>query len=284
VHLSQHLSRARASAQERLFNILAVRAFNAPLLDRDVDYALQLISSYQQDIARAGRDTSELSILELGPGINLGPALLLVGLGARVAVADRFLVGWDRFYHPRFYRRLRERTRLPTSALDAVIAAGQYGANVVRLHKPVEMLVGPANSASFDLVLSTAVLEHVYDFDKAARALAELTRAGGTHFHQIDFRDHKNFSRPLEFLLFDAASYPAHSSGGRRGNRWRLSECLRAFGENGLHVDDVEKNDLTNDAYLDEFVPRLRASSSPYRAFPREDLQVLGARVRLTRV
>lgn len=277
------LWRIPASARERLFNILAVRAFNAALLDRDVDYALQQTATYQNDIASIGRAASGLSILELGPGINLGPPLLLAGLGARVTVADRFLVGFDGLYHPRFYRRLRARTQLPTAALDAVITAGRH-VEVDCVAEPIELLVGKAARAPFDLVLSTAVLEHVYDFDQTARALAQLTRPGGTHFHQIDFRDHRNFGQPLEFLLFDKSSYPALSRDGRRGNRWRLSQCLRAFSENGLRVDDVDRNEFANESYLDEFIPRLRSSNSPYRDFPPEDLGVLGARVRLTRV
>lgn len=53
--------------------------------------------------------------------------------------------------------------------------------------------VGGADSASVDLLVSNAVLEHVEGIEVAYRAMATWLRPGGYASHQIDFRSHSLF-------------------------------------------------------------------------------------------
>jgi hypothetical protein len=84
--------------------------------------------------------------------------------------------------------------------------------------QPIERL-GLLDGQQFDLIVSNAVLEHVFDFASACRMLAMLTRIGGVNSHQIDFRDHLNFERPLEFLLRSDTRFFARKGAPPRWSR-----------------------------------------------------------------
>jgi hypothetical protein len=180
---------------------------------------------------RTGFVLAGSKILELGPGIDFGAQLIIASQGARVTVADRFLAPWDSAYHPQFYRKLRARWDGPAGALDAVIAANGYPEQAIgRIARSGEQL-GSVPAASFDLVISNAVLEHVQDLKRVAHNLARITKSPGLNLHQIDFRDHKDFSRPLEFLLLSEREQSASfkSSHGEFGNRLRASQSISYF-------------------------------------------------------
>ena len=263
----------------RLKRFRWLRAAIPSVLNADVSYALHIARSYLRVLTDRKLNLSGMEILELGPGQNLGAQLILASHGARVTVVDRYLTPWDRTYHPRFYKRLHERWDGPASALEQVIAAQRYPESVIHcLPLPTEIF-GMAVTRRFDVVFSNAVLEHVFDPCAACRSLAHTTKPKGLHFHQIDLRDHKDFRRPLEFLIDDDEIYRREfdrRSGGR-GNRWRLSEWIEEFKNMGFAVEEAYGNEFINDDYSRDFLPRLRRSSSRYRDWPVDDLRILGA-------
>jgi SAM-dependent methyltransferase len=276
--------RLRERVLYRLGNNLSLRASIPSFIAADADYAIQIARGYLQTF-EPHFDLSRAAILELGPGINFGPQLILASCGAHITVADRFLSRWHRHYHPRIYRELKARWSGPSAAIDRVLQSNGYPADVMTcVAQPAECLADLADG-SFDCVISNAVLEHVYEPRVVAASLARATKAGGYNFHQIDFRDHKDFRRPLEFLLVGAGEYQEQfdRTKGGRGNRWRLGEWTAAFESTGFRVADVQINDVAPEAYFETFVPRLRRTDTVYRDWPENDLRVLGARVCLRR-
>lgn len=272
------ICRFQERARYRLGKNLTLRSVMRSFLEADVDYAIQVARNHLQVLERHF-DLSRVSILELGPGINFGPQLILASCGARVTVSDRFLSRWHWRYHPKVYRELRAKWSEPAAALDRVLHARGYPDDVIScIAQPAESLSGVADGA-FDCVISNAVLEHVYAPRAVATSLARVTKAGGLHFHQVDFRDHKDFRQPLEFLLVGADEYQAQfeRTQGVRGNRWRLSEWIGAFESAGFIVVDVQVNDTASDQYLDGFMPRLRDADTVYRDWSEDDLRPLGA-------
>jgi Methyltransferase domain len=251
----------------------------------DVDYALQN-AHIHLDIARAAQiDLPRANILEIGPGLSFAPQLAFASHGACVTVADPFLKRWDPNYHPKFYRQFRAKWDGPAAAIDRVIKADGYPPDVIRcVMQPIERL-WPLEGQQFDLVLSNAVLEHVSDLPSACRMLATLTRIGGVNSHQVDFRDHRNFERPLEFLLRSDAQFLFESTRclGGQGNRVRYIECVQLFNDAGFSVAPDAANSFVENQYFTEFLPRLRASVSRYRDWPAADLRILSARFSLHR-
>lgn len=258
-------------------------------LSAAVDYALQIAGHYLRYFDELQIDPYGANVLELGPGTDLGPQLILASHGVRMTVADRFLHRWSARYHPAFYRLLRSRWRGKADAIDAVLAAGRYPPEVItRLQQPAETLAGLAD-AQFDLVLSNAVLEHIYDLPAVCRSLARVTKPGGMNSHQIDFRDHRDFSKPLEFLAIGSKRFSLRRDqwGNRwrsgQGNRWRSSQIVQQFSAERFEILAIQENDTVDETYLRSFLPVLRASTSVYRDCPESDLRMLAARFILRR-
>jgi hypothetical protein len=247
----------------------------------DVDYALGVTCSYLSITKEAKLDLNNADILEIGPGTCLAPQLVLASHGARVTLADPFLVEWDPDYHPLFYRAFRERWSGASGALDEAIATASYAGLLVCIHEPVECLPS-LRGRSFDLILSNAVLEHTRNPTAACSMLAELSKQSGRHSHQIDYRDHLDRARPLEFLTrTDVSFWMERIRHPSQGNRRRHGEWLKAFESAGLAVESAITCDFAEERYLRDFVPRLRRSASRYNRWPVDDLRILGARINL---
>jgi SAM-dependent methyltransferase len=172
-------------------------------------------------------------LLEIGPGSNLGVAALFVANGMDSAVCidvERWLES-----HDPLYAELGV-----TAVMDRV--AYRY---------PAAIESAPFADATFDVVVSTAAVEHFADPDAAISEIARLLKPGGITSHQIDLRDHRDFDHPLEFLrLSDRQWKRLTSHRPSEPNRWRASDLLAAFASHGLtvveHVRDMNYS-LTND-------------------------------------
>ncbi|MCB9896494.1 MAG: methyltransferase domain-containing protein [Planctomycetes bacterium] len=245
---------------------------------RDVDYALQIADFYVSKIPGGARRLVGKRVLELGPGYSLGTAVLLACHGAEVTVADRYLSPWDAEYHGRFFAamlaRLRaERDELSPDPILRLLEASAFVDQTLRtLHLGTEDLDEVAD-ASFDVVLSNAVFEHVGDVPRAVATLARITRSGGVGVHQVDFRDHRDFDRPLEYMTLAPADFSALFAEvhGECGNRWRPLAMGEEWKRAGFDAT-FEANMWADEAYVDDVQSRLDPC---YAAMGRDELLVI---------
>jgi SAM-dependent methyltransferase len=248
----------------------------------DVAYALQVGGNFLRVVRRLGVPLAGRTVLEIGPGINMGCPMMFAAYGARPIVADRFLAPWDRGYHGRFYDLLRkELQRLDPNAdirpLTVLLDAQDYPAEIIqRVDASLESL--PLADDSCDFVVSNAVVEHLYDLDASFAQLYRVTRPGGYNLHQVDFRDHRNFDKPLEYLLLDDELFRLtfESSHSGCGNRWRVEETTERLQAAGFLIREFDANGRCRPEYLHQFVPRLRASGSRYHDWPEDRLWTIG--------
>jgi SAM-dependent methyltransferase len=265
---------------------------DAARIDADVRYAVQVARAYAGWLPGGFARLQGRSVLEIGPGNNFGVALVLKCAGAgRVAVTDRFLARYQEKYHGPLYRAMRKAVAAAFPALDLApfdgfVAAGTHASGAVEcIEMPLERCA-ERHAGDFDLVLSNAVLEHVYDPAQAAKSLFAILAPGGKGYHQVDFRDHRDNTRPLEYLLlserdFDAQLQRTHCDYGNRFRPHELEAHLRSagFAHPVMHVDMRVPQD-----YMDSFLPRLRAARhSPYCSMDTSLLEVIGARFELMR-
>lgn len=232
---------------------------------------------------RAGIDPATLagqSFLEIGPGGNFGLAAVLLGFGVeRVVCLDRDRLCFDSGIPEDLFQeldrrfdgrlasvaeRVGDRRRLPSERFA-------YCVDV-----PVEE--APFADGAFDFVFSCACLEHVERPDVALRQLHRILRPGGRMLHQIDFRDHRNFARPLEFLRYSEPMWRFLSKGSSL-NRWRASRYRAALAAAGFVTtfelatgDDLSGARVKTD-YLAEIRPHLHRD---FAALPEDDLTSLG--------
>lgn len=136
--------------------------------------------------------------------------------------------------------------------------------------------------ASFDLVSSTFVLEHVPTDDIAAilRESRRLLRRGGIVSCAIDFQDHYADFDPsvsvYNYLRFSDRAWGAVNSSLHFQNRLRLSDHLALFEIAGLEIVDVESAPVSaadREALADVKLARR------FRSYDPEDLAVRTALV-----
>lgn len=252
-------------------------------ISQDVAYALEVGFNMLTQL----KDLQPLRykvILEIGPGINFGPILVLACHGAVPIVADRFLAPWNPSYHPLFYsdfrsKLVRDHPEIDTSPIDCLLASQTYRENVPRrVNSAAESL--DLEDDSVDIIVSNAVMEHFEDHQKACSELYRVTKSGGWGFHQIDFRYHPSFDRPLEHLLMSPDEFKRVATASFRecGTYLRPFEVAQMFGNCGFELKNFIPNLLASPEYMKDFLPRLReARNSPYRLVPEEKLQVVSA-------
>lgn len=239
---------------------------------READYAMQVGLGYARWIAAAlGKDgpplgpLSGLDVLELGPGPSLGPAVLLACGGAHVTVCDRFATRWDDQYHPAVFRALLPRIEgiAPGSGepIRRLLKAGAFLPEVVRVAECAAEDLVSLEGQSADVMLSNAVLEHLADVPKAFEGFAHISRPGSVGLHQVDFRDHRDFSRPLEYLTLSNAAFDQlfEARMAECGNRWRARPMAAAFNAAGLSVRSFQANMSPDPDYLAGLKPRMHA-------------------------
>ncbi len=272
-----------------------LRAITDAQVREDVDYAIRIALEYVELISRElGRDAAaamplaNLKLLELGPGRHFGTPLLLHCYGAKVAVLDKYLADWDEVYHPRFYRFLREALdeRLPQrdwTAVDRIIAAADHLPDIVEQDR-TDLAHPPSGfrDASFDVIVSNAVLEHVGDVPQTAAEMARLTRPGGINIHQVDFRDHRDFTRPLEFLTMPDPAYQKlfDETMNGNGNRVRPHAMSDDFKSVGFEVRRFDANIWAEASHIAAVRPRLQPQ---FAALSDETLAVVSGRFFLQR-
>jgi SAM-dependent methyltransferase len=244
-----------------------------------VEYALNVHALYSQML---GDNADGLRVLELGPGTDFGPQVLMADRVRAVTLADPYLADWDPDFHPAFYRELRGSVGASPS-LDQVIDEGRHDGVLRLAQEPAERMTALPDGG-FDVVLSNAVLEHVADIEAAAAELRRVSDPGAWHSHQVDFRYHRDFSRPLEHLLWSRWTFERRANAEARdfGCQTRPDEMRAVFEAAGFTVKGAAVSDRAAPDYLDDFMRRVRRRLwSPYRRWPRERLEPIGVRFTL---
>lgn len=253
---------------------------SAAALAADVAGAIRVADGYVNQLPHGPASLVGRRVLELGPGYSLGTAVLLACHGARVSVADRYPVRWDPDYHPYFFHELlrelgRARADLDPGPIIRLLRRGDFHPDSVTwCQGGAEELDRMGLDGAFDLTLSNAVLEHVEDMPRSVANLARVTREGGFGIHQVDFRDHRDFERPLEFLTLDAEAFRAEfvARNGECGNRVRHGRLAALLADNGLEMLEFHPNIFARPEYLRDVRPRLHAD---YAALSDEELRVV---------
>jgi SAM-dependent methyltransferase len=237
------------------------RPFSVSDIDRTIAYDLAVIEAWRRQLgAYLGTEFSfaDRSILELGPGAELGVGLALLAMGARryTAIDANALAGAT----PRaFYERLLD--RLASDAVPGGLGAATEAANAAivksaAMRADLLALLDRASDATagrlryicrrdfdltaagpepFDLAVSHAAFEHFDDLPRTLAQLREVVREGGLLVAQVDLMTHTRWIRerdPLNIYRFDDSLYGRLRFGGAP-NRVRPHEYERMLREAG---------------------------------------------------
>jgi SAM-dependent methyltransferase len=175
------------------------------------------------------------ALLELGPGNSLGTALFAAAEGVeRIWLAD---VGDFASDDMAFYRRL-------AAMVDGLPRADfSDRARMLQSLNATYLTGGTASLAeipagSLDLILSTAVLEHVgrAEFPLLVREMMRLLRPGGTAYHEVDLMDHLGGAQNNLRFSEKIWESPLMAKSGFYTNRLRCREILQIMRDAGFEA------------------------------------------------
>ena len=232
-------------------------------IEYQIEYGIRNGELNAQRMCEMGIEPCGARVLEIGPGIAFGGMAYLLAAGAKTTVADRWLAPWFDEFHTPVYSgiadRLEGRDGFDVSPIRQMVEKKNYIAGTInRIFASAETLM-EIQPDSFHAIVSNAVLEHVEEIDAAFASLFRLTRPDGIGIHQVDFRDHRDFDRPLEHLLLTADEF--HKLNKLRnfecGSQRRQDDYLQAFDRSGFLVERYHSNATVPEAYLDTVLKRL---------------------------
>ena len=249
-----------------------------------VDYAMTGGAHYRNRLVALGVDLSRARVLEIGPGVAFGAMAYLRACGAEVTVADRWLAPWQDDYHGPLYAALADRLETSDATFDVatlramVAAKGYIPGTITCLRESAENLAS-VRDGDFQALLSNAVLEHAEFPVRAFSEFYRVTAVGGVGVHQVDFRDHRDTTRPLEHLLFRQKVFAEMSRRvhAEYGSQLRQADYASLLKSAGFAIEGYESNEAADPAYLDDFMARfVRRRGSRYASMSREELADLG--------
>jgi len=229
-----------ASSRNRMkFRLGRIDSFSGSSTNRlSAEESASYINLVYNDFVAYGNLTADKitgkTVVELGPGDNIGVLLRFLAAGAsRAYGADRFYSIHDIEHERQIYKVLRnglteaERRRLDDAVqLDPKLEFNPdkvkyvYGKGAQR----VDEMVPPA---SVDLIVSRGVLQEVYEIDRAFFAMDQILKPGGWMVHKIDLRDYGMFSllgyHPREFLTVPQWAYHWMASNTDKPSRRMLN-------------------------------------------------------------
>lgn len=203
---------------------------------------------YKQFAVKHLGSLKDLNIVEIGPGSSMIPAALYVSAGAK------HLYCVDIYEHPAIRDALPYRTAFDLAKLDAdyfvrdaneIILKEQGGKATLN---PVYITFLKRESfdtglpdASVDYVFSNATIEHLNDPGRSILEWKRILKPGGISAHIAALADHRDFSKPYEYLKLDPAAWRAQFGPGREPlhhyvNQWRPIDFRRAFEQAGFEI------------------------------------------------
>lgn len=224
-------------------------------------------------------------ILELGPGDNLGVALKFLAAGAASVVClDRFYSKRNVEHEGEIYKALRERLSHEEKArFDQAICLTD---NIQFNPKKLQSIYGGSleeladklaqDYKAFDLILSCAVLEEIYDPNPVFAAMDRLLAPGGCLVHKIDLGDYGMFRNqgmhPLTFLTISEPIYKRMASDSGLPNRKRL----------GYYVEKMKEFGYQSNFFVTSVIPTGRLE--PAEVYVRGNLKRDLSRVLVTQI
>lgn len=181
------------------------RTFPSTEYARAIAYDIGVVDAWMKRLSVYLGQTYDLSgktVLELGPGADLGVGMYFLAQGvARYCAADvnPLAAKVPKAFYDRLVENLIERKTITAEQASILLAepeathTGRFGRLDYRCLADFDLLAFGRDSV--DLIVSQAAFEHFSNFPETARQMAALARRGGLLVTEIDLNTHTRWLR-----------------------------------------------------------------------------------------
>lgn len=208
-------------------------------LERSIEYSYNTFNKILDELKILDKNYSLMNkrILEIGPGDNFLLAYIFLINGAKcVYLLDRFKSSIKESYNvllfKNYLKKYKNYNEKQFSVLKKKVRYLSYA--------PIDNFK-TLPKIKFDLIISQAVLEHVFNLDSTIKNIASILKRGGYTTHHIDLKDHiyRNEGYYLDFLKYSSNFWMIF---GDITNRVRYPQYINLFKQNGFEILKVTKN------------------------------------------
>lgn len=275
-------------------------------LNESLDYIEEQFNDYLKYGQLQAEQLPGKRVLELGFGDNVGVALRFLAAGAaHVVCVDKFHSKRDVTREREIYAALRDRSSDDEKArFDEAIQIAddiKFNENKLSCINGLDLQAAAEKlfkqDEIFDLIISRAVFEEIYEPEGVLSAADKLLAPGGFMVHKIDLSDYGIFAdsgmHPLTFLTIPGTIYRLMASDSGIPNRKLVGyyrDQMRELGYDAKflvtsivgHGSIVPHKELVelDDAYLSLALPAINdirpRLAQEYRSMPDDELMVSG--------
>jgi SAM-dependent methyltransferase len=195
---------ALAKAKNILQGYSSPKPFSVSEAEKCIEYDMRVVDSWLHRLGEYTHGVCSVagkSILELGPGSDLGIGIYLLSKGCSqynaCDVNDLMLSTPDSFYEKFFLKIKSTDNRADIDLLKSQLAKTKKG-DSSRLNYVVRKdfdIVSAFGESSVDLVFSQAAFEHFDDIEAVASKVSAVCRPGAILIAEIDLKSHSRWIR-----------------------------------------------------------------------------------------
>lgn len=203
-------------------------------------------------------------VAEIGPGDILGTAFYSLVYGAeKVICIDRFPLADINNQHD-IFTKLVEYLPLHKKKKGYEVVNSNLEDSIVYL-SDISGSFDSVPDFKADLILSNAVLEHVYDLKALFDLLRSISTGTTIMFHGIDLRSHKmHYRNELDFLSIENFLWKIMTCYRGAPNRLRRKDYLRFFEANSIKIEKEITFETFDKQALNDFLST-RSTRFSYR-------------------
>lgn len=195
-----------------------------------IAYILSVFDKYK---SAAGLQCFHGRVAEIGPGDSCGVGLMFLADGCnQVDLIDRYFSARNEEHQQAINRSIVQRfQQLSTLQINGDFSENSFRNLTRHYGKSAAAETFFERNTGYDFIVSCAVLEHVYDPLRSICSGASALNPDGIMLHQVDCRDHGQFStffHELKFLELPPFLYTPLKWGGGP-NRVRLSAYVEVL-------------------------------------------------------
>jgi ubiquinone/menaquinone biosynthesis C-methylase UbiE len=244
------------------------RPFPISEIDRAIDYDISVVDHWTQMLSEyIGHPVSleGRTILELGPGADLGVGLITLSLGAKKYNAldvNNLVASVPESFYEALFDRIKQNNG---DHVDINVLRSQqkltYAGSNDRLNYVVrdDFDITVFADEGIDTVFSQAAFEHFNDIPKIFAMLTRTVLPGTVLIAEIDLNTHTRWIRdidPLNIYRYSDITYDLFRFAGSP-NRIRPSEYSKALLDLGWENVQIKPLVRVGDQYLNQVRPRL---------------------------
>jgi len=255
------------------------RTFSPDEVDQSVAYCLNVVKNWERaliDYTGSLNPFKNRSIIELGPGPDLGTGIIIIASGAKsyTAVDKNKLINRT---PPVFYNILLNYLKdLPEYekakiAVDNILKQS-FDENFCYIHDPIFNLEDVPNK-KYDILVSQAVLEHITDINKIFEILRHKLKPNSIMVNEVDLGTHPALIRdldPLNLLRYSDRVWNLLKFDDSP-NRVRAADYRNILRQLGFTKIDIWKLKVLVKDYVERLKPYL---SNRFKNYSDEDIGI----------